>query len=326
VILQLDKTAHELENSALRLFLRLLSIGVQMRTRTITVSDRWLRHNLRLSKDGITIAKREIRSLIVVTPGKGMATRFDLPLDWLPAQDPLLPMPGGFLLRKTRERPAQEGHPVPSQQGTSLSECPLPAGRSVPSQQGGVSLPSRAECPSPAGRSVPPQQGTSTGNQQLTGHFVENARIDSIDPKDPSSSTEFLCEFVDRIAAVNRVEISQREDAEILRQMLSEYRLHFGQTEQASKAPDDKIVARCLAAASIEQLAATLRGMKANPRKFAPGDKDMWFVTLFLNQIYGIPPELTRERFRLHFTPRNQRQTQFSQDLVNQATKGKRLA
>jgi hypothetical protein len=95
------------------------------------------------------------------------------------------------------------------------------------------------------------------------------------------------------------VEDSQKQDAEILRSMLTHYRESFGEQGHVRKPADDKIVARCLAAGHIEQLGQTLRDMKSDGLR--PKPKDGWFVTLFCNKIHGIPPELTASALKTQF-------------------------
>ena len=158
---------------------------------------------------------------------------------------------------------------------------------------------------------------SETQNQQLTD--APSNRVES----KCSSHSEAQVSFVDRIVSVDLLETHQQQDAQILRDMLSEFRRRFGQHIQASKPVDDKIIARCLAAAPIETLGETLLKMAAANNE--PGDKDAWFVTVFLNLIHDIPRQLTAERVKARYAKKPARRAaefDFGPALVKQAASG----
>jgi hypothetical protein len=312
-MIQIDEAARHLGTMGLRLYLRLLALGVQMRSNSIEVSDRWLYGDLGISKDGLTVAKRQIVRYVTVEIEDGVVTRYGLPLPWLNAQSPMFPYQGALLNRADR----------PAQQGTSV----LPNRAPLPFSAGQTALPNRAECPAqqgdcPAeqggvprstGRSALPDRAPATENQQLAADPLIRSDQDLILERSDAVNQ------ISQIASVEKLRPEQKEVASLLSSLLVDYMQRHHPPGECEWRPAERIVARCLAIADLETLRKTLTTLHNEGR--TSGKKFAWFVTVFLNRIHGIKAEVVVETFEQVLQEKKLRTKPddlFADDLVTQ--------
>jgi hypothetical protein len=313
-MIQIDEAARVLGGVGLRLYLRLLALGVQMRSNSIEISDRWLYGDLGISKEGLTVAKRQIVRFVTVEVEDGIATRYGLPLPWLSAQNPMFPQQGALLNRAHR----------PGEQGTSAPENRAP----LPYKTGHTAPLNRAECPEKqggcpekqgevpfiAGRSAPENRAPATENQQVAGG--------SLIRSDQNQDHGFVSDpvIVRNIASVENLQNEQKEVASLLSSLLVDHMERHQPHGGGEKYPPERILARCLAIAPIETLKQTLETLSNEGRP--AGKKFAWFVTIFLNRIHGIDPEVVKDTFK-HVLEEKKLRTQpdglFNEDPYNTA-------
>jgi hypothetical protein len=288
-MIQIDEAARHMGAMGLRLYLRLLALGVQMRSNSIEVSDRWLYGDLGISKDGLTVAKRQIARYVTVEVENGVVTRYSLPLPWLSAQSPMFPYQGALLNRA--DRPAQQDTtalqnrtPVPFSAGHSAlsnrADCPAQQG-DCPAEQGGV--------PRSTGQSAPPSRAPLTENQQLAA----GALIRSDQTQIPVVDLSIV--QIRNVAAIDKLQEEQKEVASLLSSKLVEYCRKHQKEPLVEQYPPERILARCLAIAPYKTLNETLETLS---KEGGPtGKKFAWFVTVFLNRIHGIDKQLVTSTF-----------------------------
>jgi len=149
------------------------------------------------------------------------------------------------------------------------------------------------------------------------------ARVDrSIDS---DCAQQDLIVRVDR--AVQTVEIlpQQQQDAEILRSSLVAYRDAFPGLPRLSDAPDDIVIAHCLALADLEELHRVLRTLAEHHIK--PQPSDMWFFFTLADKVIGAPRQLVHDRMKAakgKNRPKNQTPFLFAPQLVKQVAAGGR--
>lgn len=305
----------KLSGNGLKLLIRLIACAIESGTGRVTVSKYWLADKTQMSREGITIATREIAPIVPTEPARGVSTTFILPEDWFTPQRSLFAIDS-----RVQNRLQSPNFQATGSQETRRLVAQKPGDASQETwRQSPTNLASVAQKPGDVARKPgDASQETwrlNTQNQRLTGSG------DSIESIEAVTGNQKCIRIVDVIARVDRVEKHQQQDAEILREQLVEYRLRFHQNELASKAPDDKIVARCLAIAPIEKLCETLNQMAAD--NIQPRPKNAWFVTLLLNKIHDVPPEITKARFQLHFQKKpasSEGDGQYSADLLQQVS------
>jgi hypothetical protein len=133
---------------------------------------------------------------------------------------------------------------------------------------------------------------------------------------------------VSQIAEIRELQEEQKEVASLLSQNLQQY-VQMHPPEGGCEAfPSQLILARCLAVADIETLQETLRNLDRD--RVTAGKKYAWFVTVFLDRIHGIDPEIASAAFaqsRHRKKPQPEAPPLFHEEIVQQtAAKVRKLA
>jgi hypothetical protein len=319
LIVAIADAAPKLPESSLRLLLHLVALGLKERSCELHVSHRTLATDLGMSREGIAMAARGLAGIVQIDYSHGVTSVFILPRDWFAPQLSLFSRsatlrgsPGGNVEMIQSGLPTRPpvanlpGHRWPTNQATWPTDQ-----ATWPTDQATSGLPTR-----PRGQ---PTRPPVTQNQQLTNFAAIRSDPEAL------SSTEAFVILLDRIARVHRLEEGQRKEASELSDLLYPFMVRHSVPEQPLKPPPEKVVARCLAIADIETLKRTLEEVEENLRK--PIRKYAWFVTIFLQQIHQIPPELVLERFQISFQkrpPRPYPDRDFKQELLRDTVAGVR--
>jgi hypothetical protein len=315
----LAQIAPKLKAGALRLLIDLIALEFTEGTRGRPMAQRWLADQTGMSRGGVSRAIRELRALFPINVDNRQCTTFDLPLSWFPPQEPLFPpAPASF---PQKYLPVDMSEPWPTNEATVAYKSghggqrirtPWPTNEAtVAYKSGHGGQPIR-----PRGLQMRPRP---TQNQQL----ANSAAIRS-DPEALSSLEGFVL-LLDRIARVHHLEEGQRKEASQLSDWLYAFMVRHTVPEQPVNPPPEKVVARCMAIADLPTLQSTLQAVEQTIRK--PIRKYAWFVTIFLEQIHRIPPELTLERFQIQFQkkpPRPVPDRDFRQELLRDTAGGVR--
>jgi hypothetical protein len=319
LIVAIADAAPRLPGGGLRVLLHLVALGIKERSCEISISQRKLAEQLGMSKENVAVGLRALTGIVTIARHNTEVTTFVLPPEWFAPQLSLF---------------ARDAHLRGSPGGNVEKRVTVLNPRTVLSQNPGQYWPGNQDSWPRIQDSCPGNQDSSvlgnrtvvlesrtarTQNQQLTNF----AAIRS-DPE-AQSSTEAFVILLDRIARVHRLEEGQRKEASELSDLLYPFMVRHSVPEQPLKPPPEKVVARCLAIADIATLKRTLEEVEENLRK--PIRKYAWFVTIFLQQIHQIPPELVLERFQISFQkrpPRPYPDRDFKQELLRDTVAGVR--
>lgn len=290
LIIAVDEVAPQLSNSAYKLLWRLIALAIHRGTPEVEASMRWLATALGYSKESVAESIRELAQYIQVTALEGRPTIFCLPPDWFPPQRTLF----------GDDRLGGDIHNRPGNQDTTV-------------------LFSRTPLSQKPGHHRPGNQDTRPGNQDTTvletrtpvlisrtqrpgiqdtcsDSPIRNAgaRVDRSIDQNSAEPDRYIA--LDR--AFHTVEIlpAQRQDAELLSDVIRSYREKFDSTAYAVSQPDRTVLARILAIGAIEEIADALNALAHLKRK--PGASDMWFFTVLIDKLLGIHHTYTAERIK----------------------------
>ena len=133
---------------------------------------------------------------------------------------------------------------------------------------------------------------------------------------------------INQVARIEKLRDDQKEVASLLSSLLVDTMRRLHPHGSVEAAPAERILARCLAIAPIESLEQTITTLLNEVRTV--GKKFAWFVTVFLNRIHGVDPELVVKTFEQVLQEKNSGNKPddlFANDLVTQAaSKLRRLA
>lgn len=285
LIIAVTAEAHVIPPVAYKLLWGVISLAIQRGSGVVQVSMPWLAMYTGASRAGIAIAIGQLRKYVEVdsTPGKPLT--FKLPEDWLPPQGPLFGGSGPITARRPR---------ISTVITTTPSPPPTPS-RNQATDQAGTNPYSRQVWPVTGLPTRPLQPGIQAAPVQNPGCIVQDidkgtrARADQI-RSEVSAVTE---EYLSIRKAFRTVEIrpDQREDADILTEILQGYRSNFDSAARAASRPNRIVLARLLAIAAIEELSHTIYELQAERQR--PGKSDMWFFTVLLERIRGFDRTIT---------------------------------
>jgi hypothetical protein len=94
---------------------------------------------------------------------------------------------------------------------------------------------------------------------------------------------------IDQIIATKLLKLDQQQAAETLEEHLKAYVADFGPTMLQASSVSDKILARCLVCAPLDDLIFLLRSLREQGKRV--GKSYAWFLTVFAQKLRGIPPE-----------------------------------
>jgi hypothetical protein len=285
----IDAAAPKLSEASLRLLLRLVSLALQSGSGQIHMSQRKLAELAGMSREGIARAVRGLSDIIDVDNRNTTLTTFRLPDHWFTPQPTLFPVPAGQPGRPTGQlaRPALAYPPgqlanLPGQV-TGLRTRPI----------GQLTRPPLAyeigQLANEPGQTGLPNRPVETENQQLSADALIRSDQDLILERSGTISQ------ISQIAEIRELQEEQKEVASLLSLDLQEYMKRHHPPGSCEAFPAELILARCLAIAPHEDLQDQLRILDGEGRTC--GRKYAWFVTVFLNRIYGIDPQVASEAF-----------------------------
>lgn len=154
-----------------------------------------------------------------------------------------------------------------------------------------------------------------TQNQQLAGE--ETASIDR---------SEVLVNLVgfrsiEQIALCKTLAPEQRSDALELSNAIRTYQREYGPKRRDLGPPDEEIIARCLAVASLSSLLSELKQMRM--RAVRAGDGYIWYLYVFCQRLKGIPTKVLGAGLKAcarHQHQRPQRSLDFTTQLSGDVT------
>jgi hypothetical protein len=319
LILLITDRASQLSGVALKLIFRLISIAIQQRSNVVTISCSELARQLGVSRDAITAAHRQLATIFPIETSSGSSkSTFTLPADWFEEWELSAEIrESGKLLHMTRKSagPAWKyGSDLPGNQ----------AGKLPRNQAGAGDLPEMS-----VGKPGSMWGKTRQVLQNLPGFQAgtnkERTCARRVDSTSSSCTPSGLVVVVDR--ALGNVEIlpEQKQDAEILREMLCEYRATFNVAFVYPGGPDRVVIARILAIAPIDELCGVLRKLLTD--RVRPGTRDMWFFTVLMEKIHGVDNNTVRDRIaamKRKKPPMNETLPNFGPELLGEVAAGMR--
>ena len=288
LIVAIANEAPRLSEVAYKLLWSLVSISIQQGSNEVRASHRWLAAQTGMCREGVARGARELSRLIGVDAPPGALTTFTLPVDWFSPQRPLV----------SAEEGPQNIHRWPKIQASGGLESRQVVANNL--GQGGLesrpvvawNLGQSCGKDTPSGLEFRPGWPGIQASSPDSPIRNAPARVDRSIDQGLSTPEHIL--RIDK--AFHTVEIlpDQTEAAEILVDAVTSYRKCFPASPRIRNTPDRIVIARCLAIAGVEELCSTLRVLLAEDRR--PGISDMWFFTVFLNRIHGIPSKLINSR------------------------------
>jgi hypothetical protein len=290
LIVAVTKHSTELPQTGLKLLLHLITTGITEGTNEIQTSTRTLAKNLKCSKDKVGEAVQSLRDILQATVNPGIGHTFHLPPEWFQESR------GIFTPLARVEKLAD----CPGNQDTTVLETRTPDVRNETITVLETRTPdaSLSWKPGHSRRMNSEYQDTSvletrtplTQNQQLADVADVDRSIGSIEIQYNSY------ESIEHIACAKTLTTDQRSDAIELSSWLRSYLREFGPPDQDQRAPDQQILARCLAVAPLGSLLSELKKMQQ--RCVRAGSQYAWFVTVFAQRLKGIPSNVLMAAYR----------------------------
>jgi hypothetical protein len=275
---------------AFRLLMHLIATAINEGTNEIQTSTLRLAVDMKCSRDKVRQAAQSLKPYMQVTAFNGTGYHFHMPPEWFeqsrgiftPIADvekrPKLPGNQAATCLVSRQLDPTSTH------GTCLETRQLEAKeRRIP----GSYLPGNQAAHHP---SCLETRQSLAQNQQLTDGADVDRSIGSIEIQYNSY------ESIEHIACAKTLTTDQRSDAIELSSWLRSYLREFGPPDQDQRAPDQQILARCLAVAPLGSLLSELKKMQQ--RCVRAGSQYAWFVTVFAQRLKGIPSNVLMAAYR----------------------------
>jgi hypothetical protein len=319
LIVAIANEVPKLSGSGLKLLLRLIASGIELGSCEVVVSKYWLAERTGLSREGVTLAARQIAHLVGTESSHGVNTKFVLPAEWFTPQRSLFPVdtrlesrlqsPGNLAAGSQLSRRQPANNPGDSRQET-WPQSPNNLATLAKKPGGFANFPgdSRQEI----GLEV-------TQTQSLTD-APDLIRSDQRFVNAPTVS-----EQISQITSAIHINPGQEQQAEELCWHLREFMRKYGARGIPPSGPASSTLSRCLAIAPLETLIKSLATMA--DRKLGRPREWIWFVLLFAQNLRGIEKELMLDaikQFNKRKPPQAQTAIQFKDGLLQQSTAGVR--
>lgn len=290
-ITQLGTAAQEMGADALRVFVRLLALGVQQNTSLLQISDRWLMRDLGMSQQAVTEAKKRIRAYVQLTCTAGRPSVFALPLPWLPAQICLFPTPHGVFHISTGA--------LPGSAECTGKRAPLHGGAVQSAPGDGATAPvDGAECTDypcrvhgGAVQSAPVSSAAAPVDEDARARAESTRSIEGL------SVIEGVNRLIYKIARLRSIPPAYKAEGEKLRDRLTTFMRKNSAHPNSLMPADDRITAQIQAVAPIGRVLKELDKLDSEGRNV----RDSYGYVLFtlINRVHGAKSETIREIFEL---------------------------
>lgn len=319
LIVAIANEVPKLSGSALKLLLRLIASGIELGSCELAYSKYWLAERTGLSREGVTLAARQIAHLVGAESSHGVNTKFVLPAEWFTPQRSLFPVdtrlesrlqsPGNLAASSQLSRRPLANNPGDSRQETWPQSPNNQA--TLARKPGGF-----ANKPGDSRQEIGLQP---TQNQSLMG------APDQIRSDQRSVVVLTVSEQISQITAAIHINPGQEQQAEELAWHLREFMRTYGARGIPPSGPASSTLSRCLAIAPLDTLIASLKTMA--DRKLGRPREWIWFVLLFAQNLRGIEKELMLDaikQFNKRKPPQAQSSIQFKSELLQQTAAGAR--
>lgn len=285
VIEEVDRLAPNLTGTAYKVLWRLIALSIKHRNPALRASHKYLAQELKLAKESVAQAIRDLQGIITVRKDGSAVTTFIVPERWVPEQPPLFisnqPLKSGGGISTNVSTDA----PTPPRGGAKIQVHKRPGTRTV-------TLVTRPDSGLDYRVTTDNQADSHPGFQDKIDQDIEMGTRVPIESNRIEVCAE-TAEYLVIVKAFHTVEIrpDQREDAQILTEVIEMHRIKFDSAAAAASRRDPKVIARLLAIAPIEDLCDTILQLRAEERR--PGTTDMWYFTVCLDRLRGINHKVT---------------------------------
>lgn len=265
-VLDLDNLAREAGAAGLRVFIRLMSIGIAQQTSLVRVTDRWLMRDLDLSHSEVSEIKRTLAPFVGIQSAERRLTAYMLPLPLAP-QVCLFPAPAEDIHISTDRPVFSTSAPIPAQVHSRLTGNSAP----IPAQDEGLTV-----------------EGV---DKTIAG---TRARADRNRVEGFSGNTQ-ISNRVAQIARSRTINPSLMAEGALVRARLDAFLRRNAAHPNNILPADDAIAAQVLAIAPLPQILRALD--KLDTEKHNVRDSHGYIVSVLINRILGADRQLIRDVF-----------------------------
>lgn len=315
LIILLDGLQTRLPKCANQVLLHLVAKCIRSGSNEVATSEAQIARDLGMSRDAVKVAKRALRGIVETHGGEGNATTWILPVEWFALQRSLFAV----------------NSPVDKWPNLPGNQAPLPGNQAghLPGNQAGPDEKPGRTCLETRQGWTSFQAGGCLETRQVSPETKDLSQSTCLETRQPSIDRVEYCGFTgtvlrlrDSIEGVNWLPDEKRTHGEILKRWLRDY---FAQTrphQPVPDGPDEIILAKCLALASLDRLDNVLQ--KLAEQKIQCKESWAWFVTVFCQRIYGtkdtkqVPAEPAFRQAKKN--PSSERRPEFTTDLLDELT------